>query len=1187
MSRCPTTTRATAKTTTTTERHVPMNRSAPRTKVLTKQAITHVATQVQRYFAGRNGTGVNMIALNAVLRPVSTLLIISMVGLSLQPLVVVAQTKDSGTLPPQIAQWLPKTQAAQAAVGARRVQSPSDAAPAPLGLIAIEEALKRAVPERFATAPQLKSAATDQALTLIQTARTVLAQQDNVAAEARQAREQFAVDRELLQQDGLNGNTIRVDPMMLQRHTDTVAAFEARASEFAALMQGLKRSTSPDATQDQPADGSGTTKAALQALAAFIKKYPNQRAHQATDPNNLPFKLAKAEVRAPIEDAQALAGYLAQAERAKNIAKSVSGSPASTYPILPDSARRIERAPSSIPTTAQIERLEQPSRTKASTTQAASAADIAPPAAADLAETEDIQLTPAIRAKAAALNYNPVEIYNWVRNTIEFLPTYGSIQGADMTLLTGKGNAFDTASLTIALLRASGIYAKYVYGTVEIPADQVQNWVGNVKTPEAAQSLMSQGGIPNVALISGGKIAAFRLEHVWVEAYVSYYPSRGANHRGDPANAPTSPKGTPGDTWAPMDTSFKRHQAARGVDVLGGLTINRQAVRDQLFTTATINETRQSITGISKSAIDALRESLQDQLNVKYANASSVLPIEVSLGVQKQIAVDTVPYLFGTLKSANISSLARFAEVPSQLRHAVVLTAYASKLDEATDSPSFSTTISLPKSAGKRLSISYTGASTADRDFLATVASSAAYSAIPVYAVNVVPEVRLEGNLLATGVAARMGADQYWNVRLTAPTNTDNGHTYEATAGDAVVVGVGAVDGSIEAVKARLQRVPSDTALENLHTISQAFWSQSDLLGNTLAAASGAWRYRLPSAGLFTAPLVVQYLFGVPRNGYFGSRGMDIARSIVAVEASDQNAKIRLMSQIGTITSYLEGATFDSLLKREKGAGVSSIQLLADANAQNIPIFRIDATNAATVIPTLRLDSEVIADIQNAVSTGLVAYAPESPPVRGTWRGEGYILQNEVDGTGAYLIKGGRNGGGDDPCDQEKQKEPVKVPILEILFALLALLALIALIMLAPELGPVVIAVMQRVATGLLIMLGLAAGNAVAQNGPPLGGPGNGLLPPGDCTVAQRLALQAAVDTYCHGAPSCKPFPVRGADCVALSNLTDRWNNCAIARTTINTTCFRGGNDNHRIAEWEAYQALYTCQCRKGSNGCP
>jgi transglutaminase-like putative cysteine protease len=105
-----------------------------------------------------------------------------------------------------------------------------------------------------------------------------------------------------------------------------------------------------------------------------------------------------------------------------------------------------------------------------------------------------------------------VQIHNWVRNNIEFLPSYGSIQGADLTLRNKRGNAFDTASLEIALLRAAGIPARYVYGTVQLPAEQAMNWVGGVSKPEAAQSLLGQGGIPNVAVIAGGKVVAFRLD---------------------------------------------------------------------------------------------------------------------------------------------------------------------------------------------------------------------------------------------------------------------------------------------------------------------------------------------------------------------------------------------------------------------------------------------------------------------------------------------------------------------------------------------------------------------------------------------------------------------------------------------------------------------------------------------------
>jgi hypothetical protein len=60
---------------------------------------------------------------------------------------------------------------------------------------------------------------------------------------------------------------------------------------------------------------------------------------------------------------------------------------------------------------------------------------------------------------------------------IEFAPTWGSIQGADYCLQTELCNSFDTASLLIAMLRASNVPARYVHGTIELPIDKAMNCI--------------------------------------------------------------------------------------------------------------------------------------------------------------------------------------------------------------------------------------------------------------------------------------------------------------------------------------------------------------------------------------------------------------------------------------------------------------------------------------------------------------------------------------------------------------------------------------------------------------------------------------------------------------------------------------------------------------------------------------
>jgi hypothetical protein len=63
------------------------------------------------------------------------------------------------------------------------------------------------------------------------------------------------------------------------------------------------------------------------------------------------------------------------------------------------------------------------------------------------------------------------------------------------------------------------------------PIDQVMNWVGGVTDPQAALDLIGQGGIPNIALVQGGVVKFVKMEHVWVEAWVDFIPSRGAKNK--------------------------------------------------------------------------------------------------------------------------------------------------------------------------------------------------------------------------------------------------------------------------------------------------------------------------------------------------------------------------------------------------------------------------------------------------------------------------------------------------------------------------------------------------------------------------------------------------------------------------------------------------------------------------------
>ena len=79
---------------------------------------------------------------------------------------------------------------------------------------------------------------------------------------------------------------------------------------------------------------------------------------------------------------------------------------------------------------------------------------------------------PFIIAKAAELGNDPQQIFAFLRDDIGYESYLGSLRGARGALWSKAGNALDQASLMIALLRASGIPARYVGGI--LPDDKVK-----------------------------------------------------------------------------------------------------------------------------------------------------------------------------------------------------------------------------------------------------------------------------------------------------------------------------------------------------------------------------------------------------------------------------------------------------------------------------------------------------------------------------------------------------------------------------------------------------------------------------------------------------------------------------------------------------------------------------------------
>lgn len=480
---------------------------------------------------------------------------------------------------------------------------------------------------------------------------------------------------------------------ILNRHYQTVEKYKA---EYQAFQDYLKQCQTAESLQDQ--------QAAMDKLNTFLQGQQFKRSQQPFDPNNLPFGSPNADdTRKPITDKKKITQLIyGSKDNDPQIASHLISSFISSAQAQNNTGINLL---SNNPNDPQVE---------------------------DLSESVDVQITQAIRGLAQQLNNSSVEIYYWVRNNIEFLPTYGSIQGSDMTLQTKKGNPFDTASLLIALLRAANIPARYGYGTVEIPIEKAMNWVGGVTKPEAALQILGQGGIPNQGISQGGKITHVQLEQIWVEAWVDFSPSRGA-------------KRIKGDSWIPLDASFKQYDYTSGMDIQNQVPFDAQVFSNTIINNAMIDETTGTVQNIDQSFVQTQLEQYQQQVEQFISNQNPNSTIVDLLG-SKVIRPFNSSTLASGLPYQQIARTNFFSVIPESLRHK-----YRFRLQDQFNSEVFTQIIDLPSIAGKTLALSFKPATEQDKQTISSFIPVGITevedlpSSLPGYLVNLKPELVVNG----------------------------------------------------------------------------------------------------------------------------------------------------------------------------------------------------------------------------------------------------------------------------------------------------------------------------------------------------------------------------------------------------------------------------------------------------------
>ncbi|MBI5675887.1 MAG: transglutaminase domain-containing protein [Nitrospirae bacterium] len=597
-----------------------------------------------------------------------------------------------------------------------------------------------------------------------------------------------------------------------------------------------------------------------------------------------------------------------------------------------------------------------------------------PPTSADLAQTIEVQFTPEITAKAEELQHNPVKIYNWVRNNIEFVPIHGSIQGANMCLQTKLCNAFDTSSLLIALLRVSGISAKYVQGTVEIPTEKVKNWVGGFTDTMSALNLLASAGIPTAGQVVGGEIKYVRIEHVWVEAYVDYIPSRGEIHK-------------QGDTWIPLDASFKQYNYTQGIDIKSAVPFDAQSFVNQIQSTATINESEGYITSVNSSFINQTMADYQTQVQNYITQTYPNATVGDVLG-KKEIIKQEFPHFLGTLPYHVIVKGAHYSSIPDNLRHRITFNVTKDIYDELLGTP-LNTTKSLPALAGKKITLSFSPATLADEAIInkylpkphadgTPIDPSELPTSLSAYLINVKPEIRVDGQVIATGSAVGLGINETFTMSFSGPgANARDVITNDIKSGNyyGIAFDLGRISQEqMEALKTKLASTKAKLEAQNftgltkddilgdlLYTTALSYHAEFGVMNQVSANTMGLVAITYPSETIFSSELKSNYYYGIPVSVSPNGLAMDADRLITLVKSLDGDAEKpkQFMLNAGTNGSALEHSVPEQLWSTTEnpGEGISAVKAIKIANDQGIPIYTINKSNINTILPQLQIET--------------------------------------------------------------------------------------------------------------------------------------------------------------------------------------------------------------------------------------
>ncbi|MGD0886778.1 MAG: transglutaminase-like domain-containing protein [Thermodesulfovibrionales bacterium] len=592
----------------------------------------------------------------------------------------------------------------------------------------------------------------------------------------------------------------------------------------------------------------------------------------------------------------------------------------------------------------------------------------------DLTETAEAPISEEIATLAQSLNWNPVSIYEYVKNTIETEWYWGCMKGAEETLHQGSGNDCDQAALFVALLRASGFPSRYVRGTIQFFPDisKAQNLTG-IDDPSKIAEFFQKAGIPFSPIMSGGTISNFQIEHIWVESQIPY-----ANYRGAVIDEQ-------GKTWLGLDTSIKvnPYNYNNPLDILQEFSLS--TTRDEYLTAI---QTQTPLEYIETEIGNYLSQSHPDETYNDLLLTKTLTPEVMNiLPASMQFDQKTITH--------------EYTEIPDELKHQMTFTA-----TDMNNNALFAITLDVLDLSNQTITLSYEPETVEDQQI---IDSYGGMDNTPAYLVNLRPILELNGEMVVAGSnGLPMGADHNLTIEITSPNGSQTIESTQIT-GNLTVIGIAAQKTESNQL---LTIAADDDAEEILFKETQNYinrWNQAE---NELTSLMHLIFTRpIPTVVSIGGVIDVTYLLDTPQGYEWKGVYVDAKLRAAETEAGAQNAGDR--GQTFMQLSALQGSILENRIFEDdfQVDSISTAKLFELANSNQTPLLVINTANISAVLPSLLFDTDIIEDITNAINQNLTVTIPNQDITYEDWTGIAYIKENLDTGESGHMLSGMIAGG--------------------------------------------------------------------------------------------------------------------------------------------------------------------------------